>query len=381
MKRILQIISDSNLGGAGRVLSNYLSAYDAKNYEIHIAVPQGSVLTEVFTPLGAMVHPVQGMADRSYHKEDVKQLRTLIRQVQPHLVHTHGAFSGRVAAKGEGVPVVFSRHSVFPVSWKKRYPPITWLNGFLNCHYADGIIAVSPAAVDNLVETGVPRKKITTIFNGVDALTPTTSEEQSALKKQLSIPENTLVFGILARLEYYKGHMLLLDACEILKNQGISCQVLIAGTGAEEEKIKEKIQEKNLASMVQFLGFWKEVPALLSILDVQLNASFGTEATSIALLEGMSLGIPAIVSDYGGNPAVISHGKNGLVFPSNNAQAMADAMKTLIDPSNQEKQRETMAQGAREIFKEKFTAQVFAQETQEFYEKICQRANTDARGE
>ena len=42
----------------------------------------------------------------------------------------------------------------------------------------------------------------------------------------------------------------------------------------------------------------------MSITDVQANASFGTEATSLALLEGMSLGIPAVVSDFGGNPGV-----------------------------------------------------------------------------
>ncbi|MFR6187280.1 MAG: glycosyltransferase [Lawsonibacter sp.] len=68
-----------------------------------------------------------------------------------------------------------------------------------------------------------------------------------------------------------------------------------------------------------------DVAALLNILDVQLNASYGTEATSLALLEGMSLGLPTIASDYGGNPWLVTDGENGLLFPSRDSQAMAKA--------------------------------------------------------
>lgn len=367
MKKILQVISDTNLGGAGRVLSNYLSAYDREQYEIHIAIPQGSVLKEVFPPLGGIVHEVEGMADRSYHKDDVAQLRGLMAELQPDLVHTHGAFSGRVAAKREKIPVVFSRHSVFPVSWKKKYPPFCWVNGLLNCYYADGMVAVSPAAVDNLVETGVPRKKITTIFNGVHPLERSSSQEQVALRQGLGLGEECFLFGILARLEHYKGHLLLLEACEILKAQGKTCKVLIAGTGAEAEKIQEAIVAKGLEEMVLFLGFWTDVAGLLSILDVQVNCSFGTEATSIALLEGMSLGLPAVVSDYGGNPAVIAQEKNGLVFPSLNKDKLVEAMVRLMEDTAL---RQACGKGAQEIFEEKFTADVFARETEAYYETM-----------
>lgn len=370
MKKILQIISDTNLGGAGRVLSNYLSSYNKQDYEIHIAVPKGSVLVEVFPPLGGIVHQVEGMADRSYHKEDVVALRQLIAALQPDLIHTHGAFSGRVAGKKEKVPVIFSRHSVFPVSWKKKYPPMCWVNGLLNCYYADGMVAVSPAAVDNLVELGVPRHKITTIFNGVFPLEKTSTEAQQRLRQELSLGEDEFLFGILARLEYYKGHQLLLEACHELKKQGKPCKVLIAGTGAEEEKIKAEIKKQGLEDMVLFLGFWKDVAGLLSILDVQLNCSFGTEATSIALLEGMSLGLPGVVSDYGGNPAVITQGENGLVYPSQNKEALVQAMIQIMEDNAL---LERCQEGAKKIFAAKFTAQVFARETEEFYDKIIKK--------
>ncbi len=83
---------------------------------------------------------------------------------------------------------------------------------------------------------------------------------------------------------------------------------------------------------------------LLNILDVQLNASYGTEATSMALLEGMSLGLPSIASDYGGNPWVIQDGENGLLFPTKDSQALADAMARMID---QPQLREKLSRGSK----------------------------------
>ena len=59
---------------------------------------------------------VDGIADRSFDRGDIKLLRELIRRERPGLVHTHGCFSGRIAARREGVPVIYSRHSAFPLS-------------------------------------------------------------------------------------------------------------------------------------------------------------------------------------------------------------------------------------------------------------------------
>ena len=115
MIRVLNIISDTNIGGAGRVILNYLSYADRSQYETMVAIPRGSMLKEPLEQAGAQVYEVDGMADRSYHRDDVKVLKELIRRIKPNLVHTHGALSGRIAAKGLHVPVVYSRHSGFPV--------------------------------------------------------------------------------------------------------------------------------------------------------------------------------------------------------------------------------------------------------------------------
>jgi len=369
--RVLNIISDTNIGGAGRVILNYLNSTDRNQFETLVAIPQGSLLKAPLEEAGALVYEVDGIADRSYSKEDVATLKELIRSLKPDLVHTHGCLSGRIAAKGCRVPVVYSRHSAFPVPAKLKYPPGRWVNKFVNEYFADHIIAVSPATRDNLTEGGISPKKITVVMNGVTPVAQTTPEEQQALRAQLGVEEDTFLFGILARIEDYKGHLYLVEAARRLKERGYqNFRVLIAGTGAFEEEVAKAVDTANVGDVVNMLGFRSDVAALLNVLDVQLNASYGTEATSIALLEGMSLGLPSIVSDYGGNPWLVTNGENGLVFPSRNSVELARAMARLMDKPEQ---CAAMGQKARERFETQFTGEVFARNTEQIYLDVLKK--------
>ena len=79
---------------------------------------------------------------------------------------------------------------------------------------------------------------------------------------------------------------------------------------------------------VQAIGFVREIDEIIAIADVQLNASF-TETTCLALLEGMSAGLPAVATEVGGTPYVIDHEENGLLAPARNAAALAEAILRL----------------------------------------------------
>ena len=374
MIRVLNVISDTNIGGAGRVILNYLRYADSSRFETWVAVPKGSLLKEPLEEAGARVLEVDGMADRSYHKEDVKALKELLRRERPDLVHTHGALSGRVAARQCGVPVVYSRHSAFPVPAKLRYPPGRWVNKWLNEHYADRIIAVSPATAENLTDGGISPKKITIVMNGVAPVVPAPSEERARLRASLGLDEDTFTLGILARLEEYKGHVYLAQAARILKEQGRKFRILAAGTGAFEAELRKAVAEEGVEDVMSLLGFRSDVAALLSILDVQLNASYGTEATSMALLEGMSLGLPSIVSDYGGNPWLVKDGDNGLIFPSRDSQALAVCIARLMD---RPEERARMGERAREVFRERFTGEIFAKNVEQVYLDILKKITTN----
>lgn len=366
MIRVMNVISDTNIGGAGRVLINYLKYHDRENFDISIALPRGSKLKEPLEALGGTVYEVDGMADKSLDFGVIRELRALLRRVDPDIVHTHGSMSGRIAGRQEGKVVIYTRHSVFPTKGYLRSFPGKQLNGFINHHYADQIIAVSPAAVDNLTEAGISKDRITVLMNGVEPVARRGEEELAPLREKYGLKSDDFVLGILARIEDYKGHTDILEALKSLKDRGKTPKLLIAGTGNYEEQVKAHCKALGLEDQVVFLGFVPDVAPILSLLNVQLNASWGTEATSLALLEGFSMGVPAVVSDYGGNPWLIEEGVNGYTFPTRDIDALARCLETVMDRPDRGK---ALGEGARRIYEEKFTARQFAGNTEEIYTK------------
>ena len=372
MIKVLNIISDTNIGGAGRVLLNYLQYANTTDFETAVAVPKGSLLAQPLRDLGAAVYEVEGMGDRSYHKNDVKALQDLIRRVDPDIVHTHGALSGRIAGRRCGKTVIFTRHSAFPVSAKLRYPPGRWVNKLLNEHYSDHIIAVSPAAAENLTDAGVSPKRITTMMNGVAPVARRGEAECAAAKEEWGIGKEDFVFGILARIETYKGHLDIVKAAELLAREGRNFKLLIAGIGNYEEELRKEVAARHLDDHVRFLGFQSDVAKFLSILDVQLNASYGTETSSLSILEGFSMNVPAIVSDYGGNPWLVDDGENGLMFKTRDYEELYRCIAKVMD---EPETLQRMSLRAGEIFNQRFTGQIFAQNIENVYRETLKGAN------
>ena len=155
-----------------------------------------------------------------------------------------------------------------------------------------------------------------------------------------------------------------MEAAQQLKEEGRKLQILIAGVGGYEEELRGEVARRGLEDTVFFLGFQTDVAPVLSVLDVQLNASYGTETSSLSILEGMSMGLPAIVSSYGGNPWLIDDGEDGLIFPNRDSAGLARCIARLMD------EPETLARMSRravEIFQSRFTGEIFAKNVEQVY--------------
>lgn len=366
MIKVLNIISDTNVGGAGRVILNYLKYRDKSQFELSVALPKGSLLKERLVEFQVPVYEVNGIADKSLDLKAVKELKKIIREVNPAIVHTHGSMSGRIAGRQCHKKVIYTRHSAFPVSPRIKKGIGRFINKAVNEHYADRIIAVSPATMENLTDGGISEKLIDVVMNGVEPAVRVSDEKCAELREQFGIAPGEFTAGILARIEDYKGHLYILEAAKILKGQGRKFKILVAGTGSFEETVKAKANELHVEDVVRFLGFVTDVPAILSILDVQLNASYGTEATSLSLLEGFSMGVPVIVSDYGGNPWLIEEEQNGLLFKSRDSRGLAECMAKLMDDPET---LSRMGESAKEIYQKKYTGEVFARNVESIYIK------------
>lgn len=369
MIKIVNVISDTNIGGAGKCVINFCKNYDKEKFEVVVVLPKESKLIEELKDTSAKLIEIDGLKDKSWDFGSLGKLVKVLRKEEPDIVHTHASSTARLAARFvKDCKVIFTRHSVFPVSEKIKKGLGRLLYKTSNEFLSDRIIAVAEAAKENLTDGGIDPEKIDVILNGVEKIKETSKEEKKALKEKYNIKEDEFVIGILARLEEVKGHETFIEAANILlKEKKLKAKFLILGTGSEEEKLKSKVKEMKLEENIIFTGFVKNVQDFLNIFDVQVNCSFGTEATSLALLEGMSIGVPAVVTDFGGNPGVILNGENGYIVPIKSPEKTAEKIEKLLKDT---KLMEEMKKKSIEIFEEKFTVQVYTKNIQEFYEKV-----------
>ena len=369
-KKIIEVSSDTNIGGAGKCLITLLENFDYGKFDVKVILPPNSLLKPMVEENGIEVIEVEGIAEKSLDIKSIKRLKSVFKAEKPDLVHTHASMSARIAARHAGASVIYTRHSVFPPKKYMTGFPGKQINGAFNNYYADGIIAVADAARENLTDTGVNAEKIRVILNGVKGLKPSTETEKAELRRRFGVDDDEKVISIVARLEDIKGHEYFIEAADMLLKDGIKAKFFIAGTGSYENTLKEKVRRLEREDKIIFTGFISDVDKLMNITDIQVNASYGTEATSLALLEGMSIGVPAVVSDFGGNPGVIKNEENGYVVAKQNSAALKTAIHTLI---KDEELYKYMSEKSVEIFNSTFTAEAMTRRTEEFYLDIIER--------
>ncbi|MBQ9313865.1 MAG: DUF4330 family protein [Clostridia bacterium] len=370
MIKIVNVVSDTNIGGAGKCLINLCSNFDKNKFEITIVLPRGSKLVEKLKDTGVKIIELDGIKDKSWDIKALWPLIKVLREEAPDIVHTHSSFTARLAARFvKDCKVVYTRHSVFPLSgWTKSIVG-RFFYKFVNETLSDRIIAVAEAAKENLIDSGVSDEKIDVILNGVQRIAETSEESKLQLKHKLGIKDDEYVVGILARLEPIKGHEFFIDAAKlILDEKKIKAKFLILGTGSIEEQLKEKVKRLGIEKSIIFTGFIENVQDYINIFDVQVNCSYGTEATSLALLEGMSIGIPAVVTDYGGNPGVIKNGENGYLVPIKSPRDTADSIIRILTNDDLKKY---MHKRCVEIYEEKFTVDIYTKNIERIYEEMA----------
>ena len=369
MIKILNVISDTNIGGAGKVIINYANNYDTSKYDVGVVLPKGSLLIEELKNTPVKIIEIDGLKDKSLDFKSIFKLIKIIKSEKPDIVHTHASMMARIAARFvKGTKIVYTRHCAYPVKSYIKHNPGRFLYKSINEFFADRIIAVGNAAEENLLDGGINKEMIDTFFNGVNKLEVTSDEEKAKLRKKYNIAPDEKVIGIIARLEEVKGHETFIDAANILLNEKkIKARFFILGTGSIEDKLKEKVKSLGLEDKIIFTGFVKNVGDYLNIFDLQINCSYGTETSSLSLLEGMSIGVPAVASNYGGNPYLIEDGENGYIFSIKDDKELATKALKILTNDDVKKH---MQKRAVEIYEEKFTVQRFVKNVEGVYDKV-----------
>ncbi len=363
--KIIEVISDTNIGGAGVLLVNRLKHTDTEKYQTIVVLPQGSMLRERFQDIGIKCICMDCKGDCSFDAFAVKKYARLFKRERPDIVNCHGSLSARIAAKICRVPVkICTRHCVFPVKKRDR------MCGFINNYLSDCFIAVAHSARENLISMGIDKRKIKVIINGSEQLRKISETEKKDIKMSLKIGDCTLVLSFCARLEECKGHKWFFKTVQILAKKGIDFKVILIGDGSQRKALEGLSHEYNIQDKVIFMGFVSDTAPLMNIADININCSVGTETSSLALSEGMSIGLPCVVSNYGGNSYMVKHGVNGFVCECGDSKCMAKYIILLMQ--NRELHKK-MSANARKRFETELNSVAMTRKTNCLYDTLYQK--------
>lgn len=370
MIKVVEVISDTNIGGAGRLLLARLEESDRLRFDEAVILPRASKLCPHLEDLGVKYIEIDGCADRSLDMFAILKLWREIRRVRPHILNSHACLSARIAGRLAGVPTVIqTRHSSFPIGRAYDYRAVRTAVRIASRLLSDRIIAVAHIVKRDLLQMGVDAERVSVIINGAKPLKMASASEIEATRERLGVARGERIVGICARLEKCKDHETFLRAAKIICRKSRDYRFLIVGEGTERRALEDLAGRLGIADRVTFTGFCDNVAEYMNLFYVNVNCSVGTETSSLALSEGMSLGIPAIASDYGGNPYMVRDGVNGFLYPQGNADELARRILLLEDDALYRR----LSVGAYERFSRELNAKRMTRDTEDLYVELLKK--------
>lgn len=232
------------------------------------------------------------------------------------------AYLGSNLKSWTNLPVVVRPHGddILPNQRICRHPRLGALVKRALCH-ADAVVAQGQYMRRVILDFGVPDERIHVIHNGVDC---------DMFAAGDAFPHRRPYFLAMGSLFRRKGFDLLIEAFAHVRNSDVD--LLIAGDGPELNRLKELAQSHHISERVRFLGpvtGQEKVNLLKSAMF--LVAPSRCEPFSNVILEGLASGLPVIASNIDGNPEMVIHGRNGMLFPCDSIEALTAAIEQLLD--------------------------------------------------
>jgi glycosyltransferase involved in cell wall biosynthesis len=343
-------------GGLERLLVEFARWHDRSRFELE------------FVALGDVGRPANDIRDagcevtvlncerRSRYRQ-VRELAWHFRDRGVDVVHTHNAYPhlyGTLAARLAGVPaVIHTRHGRrFGQTWRER------LYFAAASRLANRVVAVSEDTGALCRRLGwLDDRKVARIYNGIDI-------DRFAFRGPTDEPRAISV----GRLSPEKDFATLLRAVALVVASKPDFRLLLVGDGPERAALERLSSELKLSDHVQFFGERNDVAELLSGRGVGFFvASSLTEGVSLTLLEAMAAGLPVVATNVGGNPEIVVPDETGLLVPSADPAALAEAMLWMSrDPFR----RVQMGSAGRRRVERQFSVRGMIEQYEALYEEL-----------
>lgn len=271
------------------------------------------------------------LAAAAYFAGVVRQLG--IQHIHAHWA-TYPALAARVMNEIAGIRFTFTAHA------HDIFLPNPYLVS--NIAAADRVVTISEYNRRYLAPLGTAADKLTVVPCGIDF------REFDAIDSRRPKPGLIMAVG---RLEPIKGFTYLVDACARLRDRGVAVECDIVGDGSLRAELQRQIADRDLGAVVHLRGAQdaRTVRELLSRATVFALPCVRTPAgdqdgVPVALMEAMAIGLPVVTTPISGIPDLVADRTSGLLVPSADADALADALERVLADHAL---RETLGAGAR----------------------------------
>jgi glycosyltransferase involved in cell wall biosynthesis len=209
----------------------------------------------------------------------------------------------------------------------------------------------------------VPEQNVVALPNGIDC------RPYGAVPTVQSDPRQPLRLVYIGRIAREKGLYETLQGIRLAHELGVDARIVIAGSGAEEPRLRRYAQALGIAQRVCFVGpvFGADKVKLLSGADAMVLASY-SEGLPYALLESMAAGVPLIATPVGAIPDVMTDGIHGFLVPPRDGKAIAESLAIL---AGDRERLSWMSRACRRRVRAAFSIDRVAQEFGVQYAKLC----------
>lgn len=354
-------------GGTERQMTEMAKHLDRQRFSPHVMAfhPEGFRAEE----LRAAGVPVTRLPVRSLRDASVVSgalvLRRYLREHNIRIVHPFDyptvTFMTPLA-HWFGTPVVLGssrgERALFPPFYQRA---LRWTDSLV-----DGIVVNSPFCAQELTNVyGVAKERIHLVPNGVDIDHFQPSERHIPAE----LAGASLVIGAVSVLRPEKSLETLIDAFALVADRHQDWRLLIAGGGGHEATLRQRAAALTAAGRCVFLPSCRDVAPYYRALDIFVLPSL-SEAFSNALLEAMAVGIAAVASSAGGNPYILRHGENGLLFPPGDSAMLAAQLEQL---GTDQELRHRLALAARQEVEHLYSLRAAADRLGEVYDGFLTR--------
>jgi glycosyltransferase involved in cell wall biosynthesis len=333
--KILHIITGLGLGGAETVLFRLVSNTNDKDSTSVITLGQGGVYADRIKELGVDVYSLNMPKGRP-SISGLLNLYRYIKSFSPDVIQTwmyHADLIGGIIGRLAGAKTIIwgiRNSNLDPTAIGNNTRRVAKLCALLSPWIPSSIISCSQTAVGSHVRMGYAANKFMVIPNGYDHNYFIPNPDAGAkLRKELGVPNDISVLGMVARFDPQKDHSNLISALALLKKKNSSFACLLVGGDMEDNNsvLRQLLNNADINDSVQLLGPRSDIVAVMNALDINILSSLG-EGFPNVIAEAMACGTPCVATDVGDARLIIED--EGWVVPPQDSNALATAIEAAI---------------------------------------------------